>query len=880
MRGLISSFRLRVRTMMKRRQLERDLEDELACHLEQRAAQEVAAVPFGNATRIRENCRELWTFHQLEDLWRELRHAARYLRNAPGHTAAIVVLLSLGIGLNSAMFSLVNAIFIRDLPVHEPQHLATLNAQWSTPVFEEFRRTQTSFSGLFATGSLIGTVVATEKGVQLPRASGGIASGNYFEVLGVSAVLGRVFTEDDDHPENPQPAIVIAHAFWKSQFGGDPQVLGRRLLLAGSPFTIIGVTSETFIGEMPGRPRDFWVPLTMQPVANPQGDLRRNRGYHWLSVMGRLKPGVLLQQAQAESDTIYGRVTDEQARRAQQRDAGPLIRLEPGSRGLDLIRRRFGTQLWILGGTVAVVLLIVCMNVATLLLARGTVRQRELAVRQALGCTRARLARQLLVEGLLLAGTGGIIGLWLSAWIAEGLLIMDRSLSTMALDLSVDRNLLLFGGAISLVCAVVFSLAPALRSSRISVAAVLKSAPRGATGSRSRQRALRSMIAVQTALSVILVAAALLFARSLFQLQRVDVGYERDHMISATINARLAGYRDDAAQAALGQRLVDRLSALPGVKSASVGLCAVGEGCSRMRVLNMDGHAAQPDGPAVWVNTVSSSYFETAGIPILAGRGFGPQDKAGAPRVAVVTSALARFYFPDGNALGKRFAERTESGSSGSQVGPVEIVGVIRDIKFVNPRDPAIKMVFFSTAQLPTPFSYVQVRTAGSPQPVVSAVRAAILEVDNKLYIAGPRLLSDLQPILSRDMLLSRASMLFGLIALLLACCGVYGVISYLVAAKKAELGIRLAIGAHPGTVRRHVIGDALRAVLPGVVFGIGGAWAVGRLLESLLFGVTGGDPLTHLAVAAILLTTTALAAYVPALRASRIDPLATLRCE
>jgi len=878
MSDIIRSFRLRLRALMKRRQLERDLNDELAYHLEQRAAQGSPLAPFGNVTRIRENCRDVWTFHHLEDLWRELRQATRFLRRAPGHTAAIVALLALGIGLNGAMFSLVNAIFIRDLPVHEPQRLATLNTQWSTPVFEEFRDAQTSFAGILATGSLIGTVVTTEAGEQLSQASGGIASGNYFHVLGVFAVLGRVFTEEDDRPSDPQPALVISHAFWKRQFGGNAQVLGQRMFLSGTPFIVIGVTPEGFLGEMPGRPRDFWVPLSMQPVADPQGDLRRNRGFHWLSVIGRIKPGATLQQAQAEAEMIYGRLIGvAQAGRSQQRNPGTLIRIEPGSRGLDHIRRRFGTQLWILGATVAIVLLIVCVNVATLLLARGTIRQRELAVRQALGCSRGRLARQLLVEGLLLAGAGGLIGLWLAPAIAEGLLLMDRSLSTIALDLAVDRNVLLFGSAISLLSAIAFSLAPVVRSSRASIGTVLKSAPRGSTGTHSRQRAIRSMIAVQTALSVILVAASLLFARSLFQLQRVDVGYDRDHLISTTVNARFAGYRDDGAQARLGQRLVERLSAVPGVRSASIGLCAVAEGCSRMRVVSMDGREAQADDPAIWINPVSPNYFATAGIPIVMGRGFGPQDRPGSPRVAVVTDALARYYFPDGSALGKRFMERVESGPPAD---PIEIVGVLRDIKFVNPRDAPIRMAFLSTAQFPGAFSYVQVRTAGPPQALVPTVRAAILEVDKKLFVAGPRLLSDLQPILSRDVLLSRASMLFGLIALLLACYGVYGVISYLVASRKPELGIRLAIGARPAAVLRHVIADALSAVAPGVVLGIAGAWAAGRLLESLLFGVTGGDPLTHLVVAAILLLTTALAAYLPALRASRIDPVTTLRCE
>jgi predicted permease len=431
---------------------------------------------------------------QLEGLWRDVRHALRSLRRAPGHTLTIVMLLALGIGANATIFNLVNAIFIRDLPVFEPERLVILtpSGSWPTPLFEDFRRRPASFSGIFGTGSLLGTVVTTESGgEQLINVRGGIASGNYFQVLGIRAALGRVFTEDDDRINDPRPVMVISHAFWQRQFGGGPQVLGRRIYFFGSPFTIIGITPREFSGELPGRVRDFWVPLNMQPVADPQGDLRRNRGYRWLSVMGRLKPDVSFQQAQAEAEILYDRVIAEQI--AQQPGAAPAqqqirpspIQLEPGRRGFAGFRRQFGTPFQVLAGTVAIVLLIVCANVAALLLARGTARQREIAVRQALGCGRVRLVRQLFLEGLLLAGTGGLIGLAFAPASARGLLLMQPTFTPIGLDLSPDANVLLFAIGVSLATAIGFSLTPALRASQVAIQPALKSASRGSTGPRS-----------------------------------------------------------------------------------------------------------------------------------------------------------------------------------------------------------------------------------------------------------------------------------------------------------------------------------------------------------------------------------------------------------
>jgi predicted permease len=783
----------------------------------------------------------------------DLKQAARGFLRAPGHTIPIVALLAVGIAANAAMFTLFNALFLRDLPVRDPERLAVITPFRSVPDFDDFRAAQKSFTGVMGAGSALGAVVRGESGERLTGVSVGLVTDNYFDVLGVRLARGRAF-----QPGESESVIVISDAFWRRQFDRDPAVVGRRLLLSGAPFTIVGVTSPGFGSELAGRVRDLWAPLRFQPIVDSQGDLRVNRGYTWIGMMGRLRPGVSLQQAEGEAKALAGA----NARR---------VLVESGRAGLGGFRGRFTVPLQVLAGLVGVILLLVCASVATLLFARGAGRAREIAIRQALGAGRGRLLRQFLVESLLLAGVSGVVGLAAAPAFARLLISLQPSTDNFAPELAPDARVLAFALGVSLLTAIVFGLAPALRASRLTSA-------RGSTDSRPVRRTIRGMVVVQSALSVMLVAAAFLFSHSLYRLRAVSAGFDRDHIVSATVEPRYAGHRDDAAQTELGRRLIERLSGLPGVRSASVGLCAVLMGCSRMGIMDADGQASDPNATAVWINPVSPNYFDTAGIPMLQGRPFAPSDRAGGPRVAVVTEALARAYFPGGSAVGKRLVQRTGPGAGG---GPVEIVGVARDVKFVNPRDPAIRMVFLSTGQSPAPFNYVQVRTAGSPGPMVATVRAAILEVEPNLYIRGPDTLAEnLDRILTRDVLLSRAGALFGAIALIIACFATYAVVSYMVAARRMELGVRLAIGAQPSAIRRGVIVDALRAVVPGVVLGLAGAWAAGRFFESLLFGVKREDPYTQIAVAATLLAVTAVAAWIPARRAARIDPIEALRAE
>ncbi|MBI2686014.1 MAG: ABC transporter permease [Acidobacteria bacterium] len=870
----LHALRLRLRALGRRGQLDRDLEDELAFHMEMRRAAGEPKAPFGNATATREKLRDTWAL-AWEDAWRELTQSVRILRRSPGHTAAVIVLLALGIGGNAAMFSVYNALFVRELPVPEPARLAVLNPYWSLPGLESFRRAQTSFSGIFGTGSLTSTSYSTASGEQLSRVSGGIVTGNYFQVLGVTAQLGRLLTPEDDQAGDPRTVAVISDGFWTRQFHRDSSILGTRIYLSGTPFTIVGVAQQSYRDDLPGRARDLWVPMNTQPLANPSGDVRYQQGWRWLSVMGRLKSGVSIEQAMAEARVINAQMESETNTSRRRFTVGPF---ETGRSGFPGYRRSLSTQLQILAITVGIMLLLVCLNAATLLLVRGTARGREIAVRQALGCGRARLVCQLFLEGLLLTAAGAAIGLFFAPHVARALLSLQPTSDIVNPELIFDMPMIAFGLGISLVTAAACTLIPALRVSRVQIEPALRSASRGTTGSAATRRTIRALVALQTALSVVLVAMSFLFAQSLYRLRSVDGGFERIRGITATLDARVAGYNDPAAQYRLAQRLIDRLSVLPGVESASLALCSVLMGCSRMAPIEMEGAAASPGDPSIWLNSVTPAYFQTTGIHIEIGRAFDPADRAGAPRVAVVTESLARSYFPEGDAIGRRF---TPLSARGVPNEPIEIIGIIRDVRFVSPRDKPIRMAFLSYDQFPGEYSYLQVRTKSAAAPLVNSVRQAIFEVEPRLYMRGPNTLPDtLAMNLSRETLLARASLLFGGIALFLACFGIYGVVSYLVAAGRSEIGIRLAIGAQPGTVMRQVIRDALLTVSPGIVLGLGAAWAGGQFIESLLFGVTRQDLLTNFAVALVLLGTTIIAAWLPARRASRIDPLEALRCE
>lgn len=861
---------LKLRTLWRRGQLERDLRDELAYHRELRGS--AHPVAFGNPTSITEQCRDLWTFTKLEDLWRDVRHAVRILRRTPGHSLAIVGLIATGIGANAAIFSLINAVLIREIPVKNPGELAIVQRvdslgrenNISVPLYQEMRERQTSFTDIFAAQGFQNPQFTLQRGSteEVTNVRGTIVTGNYFDVLGVGALLGRAITPSDDVFEDQRAVMVLSYDFWVRQLGGDQRVIGREVYLYKRPFTIIGVMPKEFRGVG----GDFWVLLSMQPIVMPGINLLSSPGSAWLNVMGRLKPGVSLAQAQAEAKVIY-----EPFRAQYNQQEGTTMRVESGSRGFDYARSRFATPLRILMGGVGMLLLIACANVASLLLARAGARQKETAVRQVLGCGRARLMRQFLIESFLLALCGGALGLALAHMGAKALIAIAPETS-IPLEAPLDRNVLLFTLAASAFAAVVFGVAPALRASRTSFDAALKSASRSFTA--SRQWTNRLIVVVQTALSVVLVAGAALFGQSLYRLYSLDAGFDRTQVITANVNARaVVEGIDNSRYVDIAEQLLDRISVDPGVRSVNIAAAGFLMGSARAwGSMVVDGKLLPSP---MRINQVTRDFLSTWGIQLLAGRSFTTEDRKNSPKVAVVNETFAQTYFAGESAVGKRFwSAETPSDST-------EIVGVVQDSKYNDLREEPVPLAFLLLAQAPQNFNFIQVKIDGPAGPALARLRQAIIDVDPRLRPTRMETLDEsLDRVISRDILLARLSGLFAIMALLLACFGIYGLISYTVSARTAEIGIRMALGADPGSVQRGVIQDALVAVTPGVVVGLIAAFFVNRAMESLLFGVSGRDSGTYIVVAAALLVSAVLAAYGPGRRASRIDPAIALRCE
>jgi predicted permease len=816
---------------------------------------------------------------RLECLWRESRLAVRSLTRARWHSAAIVALLAVAIGANVAMFSLVNAVMLRELPVQRPAELVAVKRMSrdvsqgvSFPLYEALRERWQSMSGLIAVGDVspaFSLDAASSAGVE--NVFGTMVSGNYFRVLGVNVAVGRALTEDDDRFEDPRPVIVISHTLWQTRFGGAPEVVGRSVWLAGSRFTIVGITPAAFrnLGGDRGIGGDYWVPLNMQPIVGRGGDRRRNAGASMLRVMGRLRDGVSMRQAQAEAAVLTGQLSTTVLM------ASTTIHVFDGSRGLgDATARRYWPALRLLSVTVALILLMACANIASLLLARATNRQREVAVRQALGCGRARLLLQFMLENSWLAAAGGALGLLVAIGGARALVTMAAPPGAAGIDLSLDRNVLLFTLASCVVTTLLFGLVPALQSSRGQLESALRAGSRSAT-SRSRQILNRLLVAVQVALAVVLVAACVQFSRSLHNLFAADLGFDRRDLIMVSIDGRTVGFQQPAQFVGLAHELIDRLSSLPGVKSTTLAATGFFGGARRgTSEFTIDAQPATPGRPSLLYSEVSHGYLQALDVPVVAGRSFAPDDRAGSVPVAVVNEAFARTYSAGQSVIGRRL------GMYGDR--EFAIVGVVRDAKLNDLRETTEPLAFILIDQSPNRFNHIFVKTDGRQQAaVLAAIRPMIQQVSPTLRIDSVETLEDaLERTLGQDVFAARLSGLFGGIAIALVCFGVYGVISYLVVTRTREIGVRLAIGARPQDVLRQVISEALLVVSPGLVVGLVAALALERFIASLLFGASPRDPVTFGAVALLMLATTALAAYVPARRAAKIAPVIALRGE
>ncbi|PYV22208.1 MAG: multidrug ABC transporter substrate-binding protein [Acidobacteria bacterium] len=787
------------------------------------------------------------------------------------------------------MFSLVNALLLRMLPVERPQELVLLSPVdergnslgFSYPLFEAVRDHSHTLAGIFAlSGGPMN--VSVDGQAELAPGGGQYVSGSYFSTLGVRAVAGRTFTAEDDEVPGQHPVAVISYNYWKRRFARDPSAVGKTIYLNGHPFTVIGVTPPRFFGISTDHSPDVTVPMMMYPQLNPDGPDLNNRGSWWLKVMARLKPGVSAPQATADANVALQQylAEDDSAESRSQRTWGLRAELEPGAWGNS---PRSKPEAWkglgILMGLVGLVLLIACANIANLLLARGAARQKEIALRLSIGAGRWRLIRQLLTESLLLAVFGGAAGLLLAFWGTEGLAKLVAQSAGPALDLSPDTRVLGFTAAISLLTGVLFGLAPAFGATRVELTTALKEGGRQWSTGPVRNRLRSALVVSQVALSLVLLVVAALFTRSLEKLLSVDLGFRPEHVLVLSVDPTLVGYQG-ARLDTLYKSLLERLDTIPGVLSASASRGGLLERGGWHNLVTVPGYTPRPgEEPGSGFNPVGSHFFETAGIPILLGRDFGPRDDETAPKVAVVNETFARDFFGGANPLG-----RTIGLGVNQNLGQFEIVGVVKDSKQNRLSERPVRVVYFPFLQIPPALisqMTLEVRTAADPAAMTATVRKELLAVEKNLPIFGVKTLTQqVQDSLGEQRMVARLTTLFGLLALLLAAVGLYGVMSYSVARRTSEIGIRMALGAQRGDVTRLVLRETMTLVSVGVALGLAGALGAGRVLSSLLFGLAPTDPVAFAAATLLLTGVAAVASYVPARRASQVDPMAALRYE
>jgi predicted permease len=844
-----------------------------------------------------------------DDMIQDLRCGVRMFIKQPGFTLIAVLTLALGIGANTAIFSVVDAVLLRALPVKDPQQLVFLsnpnrhgiNSQemgdrrlFAYHEFAWLRDHHQVFSDIFAAQSTLPNLPITIEGasetIESDRAGITLVSGAYFSTLGVKTALGQTFTATADQVTGADPGVVISYNYWKNRFALDPAILGRRLRVRRLTLQIIGVAGPEFTGETVGFAPDVWVPLTIQTAEifvsksalAPPKDVQSK--FMWLQVVARLKPGVRIEQAQASVNVTLQQMLQTEANQLAN-DARPAylnqrIVLTDGRRGGSTLRTRFAEPLLILMGLVGLVLLIACANIANLLLARASAREKEFAVRVALGAGRRRLLQQLLTESALLTVLGGGAGLLLAQWAKVLLLRLVSSGATLIpLDLQLDLRVLGFTLGLSVLTGLLFGLLPALRATRVNVNAALKGASQYSAQANlsSRISVGKLLVAGQVALSIVLLIVAGLLVRSFQKLTRVELGYDSTHILQFNVSPNRDNYPGPADQ--LHRELLERLRAIPGARNASLSLSGLFNGVSLSMGLSIEGHTPAPGQP-MRANSdyVGPDYFTTTSIPILAGREIGPQDEGNAPLVGVISQTMARTFFGAMNPIGRRIRASESYGTF-----DFVVVGVAADVKHDDLRETAESWFylpyFHTTRHQNFAWAIHEVRFAGNPAPIATAIREAIKKTAPFIEMPELQTIADLagQSVITERMI-TRLSGFFAMLALLLACIGLYGVMSYNIARRTQEIGIRMALGAQPSQVQRMALGESLFLVLIGTIIGVAVALFSARLLSSLLYDLTPNDPATISIAVLSMIAVSLLAIWMPARRASRVDPLVALR--
>jgi predicted permease len=830
-----------------------------------------------------------------------LRLAFRTLFKTPFVTAVAILSLALGIGANSAIFSLFSQLLLRPLPVPAAGELVNLSAPgpkpgsqncgqagdcdvvFSNPMFRDLEKAQTVFTGI-AAHSGIGANLAYQG--RTLDAEAALVSGSYFPVLGAQPALGRLLAPDDDRTPGGHFVVVLSHAYWRLHFDQRPDVLNQPLVVNGHPMTIVGVAPAGFSGTTLGSDPKVFVPLSMRELMVPGWKGLENRRSYWAYLFARLKPGVSIEQARTAINVPYRAILNDVEAPLQKgmsdqtmtRFRAKEIVVEPGARGQSSVHGEARAPLLLLLGVTGVVLLIACANIANLLLARGATRAPEMAVRLSIGASRPQLVRQLLLESCLLAALGGIAGLVVARWTLLGIASILPADASEGLAFEIDRTMLLFAAALSLATGVLFGLFPALHSTRPNLVATLKGNTGQPSGARAAARFRATLATVQIALAMALLVAAGLFTRSLMNVSRVDLGLKTDKLVVFGVAPVLNGYKAEQSRA-LFERIEDELAAVPGVTSVSASLVALISGNSWGNDVRVQGFESGPDVDSnSRMNEAGPGYFRTLGIPLIAGREFTRADAAGAPKVAIVNEAFARKFKLGRDAVGKRMKR---GGSPGTELD-IEIVGLAQDAKYNNVKHeaPPLYVVPYRQGE-GLGFTNFYVRTSLDEQQLLTTIPAIIRRLDPNLPVNEIKTMNmQVRENVFMDRLISTLSAAFAMLATLLAAVGLYGVLAYTVAQRTKEFGLRMALGADASRVRGMVLGQVGRMTLLGGLVGMAAAVAIGRVAGSLLFELQGHDPAV-LTVAAVLLTMVALGAgFIPAYRASRLDPMRALRYE
>ena len=827
-----------------------------------------------------------------------LRVVVRGLARTPAFTVIAICSLALGIGANTAIFSLLDQLLLRMLPVENPRELVFLYSpgvegqghysadesggpSFSYPMFRDLQKLQTPFTGIGARSQ--SSVSLSYKNNAIP-AYADTVSGNYFELLGVRAALGRVFREDDDRVPGGRAVAVLSYTAWVSQFGGEASVLNQKVLVNGYPFTVVGVAQKGFVSEKPGDAPDVFVPITMRKQITPDWDGFDNRKDYWVTMFARLKPGVTKEQAQAAINVVYHGEIEQDAQLLSRPSATMLAQfrakkmiLKAGQYGRGGLHNDSREPALLLMGMTALVLLICCANVANLQLARAAARSREIAVRLAIGASRGQLVRQLLSESCLVAMAGGALGL-AAAWAAmRGMVatVPERTAYANVLSPNLDWRALVFCLAVSILTGFLFGLFPALKTTRPDVNSALKDQSGQSTSSGSSNAFRKMLVSAQVAISLLLLISAGLFARTLMNLRNINLGLRADHLLTFSVDPTLNRYNDQAAYQFYGQ-LTERLAAIPGVTLVSAGRKKMLADDDSSSNITVPGYIPPTDDASdSYHDEIGAGYFRTLGIPLIAGREFTVADNA-APKVAIVNEEFVRHFLAGENALGHHF------GIGGSVPADIEIVGVVKDAKYNSPQD-APRPVFFRPYLQDSRQSrlYFYLRTSIDPEQVASAARHAVASIDSNVPIRPLRTMDDqIDRDLFSERMLSALTAIFAALATLLAALGLYGVLAYNIARRTREIGIRIALGAGAGRVRGLVLREVAVMVLTGAAIGLASAAAAGRLVENLLYGLKAWDPVIYAGATLLLCMIALAAAYLPARRATSVDPLEALRYE